>query len=177
MYFPPIRRFVLPYNAACVDLHFGLRTTVFRTSQHLYVIGSTKLHKELQETFPSATDIVRHNGIDVLQLRLDVAHLSVGQHHISITKPALVCNAVQSVGDSRYGLGAIVTLHPDAGSIRLLRSGWTSCAVLTDSGDVHLWGRNNYAQIGISSFVHIDILKKRSKMCFYFNYRCRSDIN
>lgn len=90
---------------------------------------------------------MRHNGIDILKLRQDAAQLSAGQNHIAfITQSSASC--VQSVGDDRYGLGSTVKLDPNNGSIRLLRSGWTHCGVLTDHGEVLLWGRNNYSQIG-----------------------------
>lgn len=135
----------------------------------MFVIGSVKLFKCFQDKWPNSTDIVRHNGISFLRLRQDVVHLSVGQNHIAFTTQSSCNCVVQSVGDSRYGLGTEVLLNPedDGSVIRLLRSGWTHCGVLTDQGDVLLWGRNNYSQIGKTRFDFVFFSLYLFKNMFY----------
>lgn len=113
----------------------------------MFVIGPLKLFKGIQDQYPNLTEIVHYNGINFLRFRQSIDHLSVGQNHIAFITQSYP-SSVQSVGDSRYGLGSAVSLNPSQSQIRLLRSGWTHCGVLTDKSEVLLWGRNNYSQIG-----------------------------
>lgn len=141
------RRFTLPDDELCIDLQFGLRSTVFLTSRHLLVIGSPKLLQSLHTKLSKFTDIVHYNGVEYMRLSQVVDHLSVGQNHISFVTQAAQ-NIVQSCGDARYGLGSDVSLWSEESRIRKLVSGWTHCGALNDNGEVQLWGRNNYAQLG-----------------------------
>lgn len=143
-----------------MDVQFGLRFAAFLTDDDddaIFIIAAGKVHTQLAkstacdyELITAATD---NSGIITFG-KLTVtggggaAHLACGGQQL------IYCandGAVRGIGDNRHGQCEqryAALLENDGGNVKQLRSGWTHCGALRESGAVALWGRNVYGQLG-----------------------------
>lgn len=85
----------------------------------------------------------------------DVISAASGQHHTVVLKQG---GTVLTWGDNKYGqLGIDPDIAPSVfvpsevysePSFEKVYAGWTHTAALTQNGDVFMWGRNSYGQLG-----------------------------
>lgn len=142
----PLRKMQLPDGAgACLDVQFGLRSTVIVTANALYIIASQRRCEPLLAGAHAAgyrAEKLLDPESCVMYLKIDVAveHVACGSAHVSFAFGA----NVQAIGDNKYGQCE----PPQGETVWMLRSGWTHNAALTICAEVLLWGRNDYGQLG-----------------------------
>lgn len=85
----------------------------------------------------------------------DVKSVACGQHHTLALKTD---GTVLSWGDNKYGQVGLSTDIPTAlvpssilidSTLKEVHAGWTHSAALTSDGEIYLWGRNSYSQLGM----------------------------
>lgn len=140
------RKLQLPDDAgACLDVQFGLRSTVFATANALYIIAAQRRRAALlagahAAGYHAETLLDPVTGVTYVKIKVAVEHVACGSAHVSFAFGAYV----QAIGDNKYGQCE----PPRCDTVWMLRSGWAHNAVLTASAEVLLWGRNDYGQLG-----------------------------
>lgn len=83
-----------------------------------------------------------------------VQSVACGQHHTVVLKAD---GTILTWGDNKQGQLAIAPAVPHSfvpsevfnnESFQKVYSGWTHSAALTNNGDIYIWGRNSYGQLG-----------------------------
>lgn len=141
----------LPSNERVVDIQFGLRHSVILTkSNQLYIIGSLKHFKSVNH------HIVNHNSIEYLKVVVNstISQIVSGQNHVAFHDGA---KSICGIGDNKFKQSADLKLDE---RIVKMSSGWTHNAVLTESRELFLYGRNNYGQLGNACRSDYETLQK-----------------
>lgn len=145
-------RIRLPNNEPCVGMKFGLRIACFVTDKYFYFVGAgTK--KIFSDTVAAATTIEWH-GVRYVRIerercskRADNA-IVCGQKHVMFIGGG--AGQLTAFGDNKFGQCNVDGIAAD--EIRVMRAGWTHNGILNERGEVWLWGRNHYGQIGLYSY-------------------------
>lgn len=138
-------KFPLPAGTKASKISFGLRHTCVLTQDGtLLLFGKSKwLQKE------SLLECSLHAGMDVYNLQLSGKIMDVvsGENHLVVKlERKIIC-----VGDNKFGQSPQgVNLNAHKRQVVKLDSGWSHSGYLTVDGEVYLWGRNNYGQLGVA---------------------------
>lgn len=146
----------LPAGAGpCIDVQFGLRTTVFVTAAALYIIAVQRRRTSLLDGarahgHRAETLLDPETGVTYVIVHVAAKNVACGTGHVTfVLNSDSHATYVQAIGDNKYGqCDRTPPIQCDA--IRLLRSGWAHNAVLTAAAEVWLWGRNDYGELGRS---------------------------
>lgn len=133
----------LPLNEKPKKVCFGLRyMCILCESKNVYIVGKWR--------FLDSCKVIRHNDTNFYQIiaptNLQIKDISSGSNHI-------ICECIDDestvriigFGDNRFSQCNEQKLN--GAKVHCLRSGWSHNAILTDSGNVLLWGRNTYGQL------------------------------
>lgn len=140
---PTPTKLSLPAGCKAKKICFGLRHTCILTDNGLLLLlGKSKwIQKEAMQT-------VTHAGIDFYspELAEKITDVASGENHVVVRleKGSIIC-----IGDNKFGQSANgADLNACKRSVVKLDSGWSHSGYLTNVGQVYLWGRNNYGQLG-----------------------------
>lgn len=130
----------LPHNRTPATVRFGLQyLCILCTDNVIYFVGRIKFGDKCTRTV--------HKGVEFHELNvrnsLPIDHIASGAYHIVFASNE--SGTVSGIGDNRFNQIQSVTVD---GKIRKLCSGWTHNGVLTNDGNVFLYGRNTYGQLG-----------------------------
>lgn len=131
---------VLPDHEKVEDIKFGLRHSVVLTkSNQIFIAGSLKHFKNVKH------QIINHNLCDYIHIvpTCKIHRIACGQNHISFVDDDR--NSIRGIGDNKF---MQCSKFSPGEKILQLSSGWTHNAFLCDSGELFLYGRNNYGQCG-----------------------------
>lgn len=135
-------RLELPNGERVAQMCFGLRHLAILTEDNqVYFTGRIKFQSECIRVVYNSTDFwkLNFNGGDI-QL------IATGQNHFLCVTEGKDGSRVYGFGDNRFGQAETILLNEKVSG---LQSGWTNNGVLTDDGQVSLWGRNSYGQLGV----------------------------
>lgn len=139
-------RFWLPDNDRCLNIKFGLRITAIVTSRYLYFVGAATSKIFTSMASSSSSSEIEWQGIRYLRILrngdVDSDRIACGQKHVIFMGEF----GLQAFGDNKFG--QCNTDGVVAEKICALQAGWTHNGILYENGEVWLWGRNNYGQIG-----------------------------
>lgn len=134
----------LPHNRKPAKICFGLQyLCILCTDNLIYFVGRVKFRDKCKS-------LVHKNVVfyELIQRsRPSIDHIVSGTYHIVFTSSGI--KTVSGIGDNRFNQIQSASFDAD---IRKLCSGWTHIGVLTNDGDVYLYGRNTYGQLA-----HIDV--------------------
>ncbi|XP_058450555.1 secretion-regulating guanine nucleotide exchange factor isoform X2 [Malaya genurostris] len=133
----------LPAGEKVKKICFGLRHTCLLTEDgSLLLLGKSKW---LQNEGLQSIDF---GGIDFYALRFSakIDDVVSGENHLVILvgRTTIVCRGDDKFGQCLKG----VDVNPHKQEIIKLQAGWSHSGYLTNNGQVYLWGRNNYGQLG-----------------------------
>ncbi|XP_059617261.1 secretion-regulating guanine nucleotide exchange factor-like [Phlebotomus argentipes] len=83
-----------------------------------------------------------------------ITDISTGQHHFVYRT---ISGAIQTRGDNKFNQLGDDSLEEFKSKAAELRCGWTHSGFLTNTGEIFLWGRNSYGQIGQHSDASVAI--------------------
>lgn len=138
-------------HTTCIDIQFGLRSIAFNTGRQILVISASERHRnEIIETsaHPAYADVDAVTQVNYLSIEADAPLFACGANHLTYL---VEHDGVYHAGENRQGqLERWRPSAPPVGlpAVRQLRTGWSSNGALTDAGEVFMWGRNDYAQLG-----------------------------
>lgn len=137
-------RLELPNGEKIKQVCFGLRHLAILTADNqVYFTGRIKFEEK-------CTRMV-HNTTDLWKLNFDggdIQLIATGQNHFLYVTKGKNGSRIYGFGDNRFGQAETILLDEMVSS---LQSGWTNNGVLTDDGQVSLWGRNSYGQLSNSN--------------------------
>lgn len=131
------------------DLTLGFRFIAFTTLEgRVFFSGDSKCMKIISNLPNACTETI--DGVKFTEIKLPSRALSVaaGQHHVIIQTDE---RELTVFGDNKFGQCGekndcnIITFGH---KIQHIACGWTHSAVLDERGQVYLWGRNDYSQLG-----------------------------
>ncbi|KAL9707375.1 hypothetical protein quinque_010893 [Culex quinquefasciatus] len=141
---PTPTKLALPAGSRAKKVCFGLRhTCVLTESGTILLLGKSKwIQKE------TTMQTVAHAGIDFYNLELaeKITDVASGENHlvVRLENGSIIC-----IGDNKFRQSANgADLNVCKREIVKLDSGWSHSGYLTKGGQVYLWGRNNYGQLG-----------------------------
>lgn len=137
------RKTVLPGQEKCIKVQFGLRTACFVTESCTYFVGISKSFEHFKTM--NNVQLIQWNGIDYWKFDATIVHIAGGQNHFTFCTNEF--RGIQGFGDDRFSQSCMVPLSNE-NIVNVLKSGWTHNGFLNQNGEVFLWGRNNYGQIG-----------------------------
>lgn len=125
----------LPGGHKVLSVHLSMRHMVIQTQDRIYISGRSDSVKEMRKIGKEEGPFVyiAHEGQGSV--------ISSGQHHFIYSQGPKVIG----LGRNNFHQSQEITFPSP---VQQLRSGWTHNACLSESGDVYLWGRNNYGQCG-----------------------------
>lgn len=126
----------IPVALPCKDdkvlgVSFGLRHTALQLPDRVRVFGKSKYFGK--------------ENSDILTPSLRVVS---GQHHIVIQKNS---RDLLLLGDNKFGQCGEFATYSHTQEITQIFAGWTHSGLLDCEGNVFMWGRNNYFQLGHST--------------------------
>lgn len=132
----------LPHNRKASKVSFGLQfLSILCTDDVIYFVGRIKFTNECSSFV--------HKHVEFHELKRSnmpsVDHIASGNYHTVYASSD--AKMVSGVGDNRYNQIESIALDEE---IRKLCSGWTHTGVLTTEGNVYLYGRNTYGELGHS---------------------------
>uniref|UniRef100_A0A1Q3F6U9 Putative alpha-tubulin suppressor n=1 Tax=Culex tarsalis TaxID=7177 RepID=A0A1Q3F6U9_CULTA len=141
---PTPTKLSLPAGSKAKKVCFGLRhTCVLTETGSLLLLGKSKW-------IPKETEMktVAHAGIDFYtpELAEKITDVASGENHlvVRLENGSIIC-----IGDNKFGQSANgADLNVCKRAVIKLDSGWSHSGYLTKGGQVYLWGRNNYGQLG-----------------------------
>lgn len=140
---PTPTKLALPAGSRARKVCFGLRHTCILTEiGTLLLLGKSKwIGNETLKT-------VAYGGIEFycLELAAKITDVTSGENHlvVRLTNGSVIC-----IGDNKFGQSANgADLNADERAVVNVQSGWSHSGYLTREGQVYLWGRNNYGQLG-----------------------------
>lgn len=135
----------LPDNDLCTRIEFGLRYTCFVTKHCIYIIGQPRaINKLMGNQQNNQIESINWNGIEWWKISANIECFASGQNHIVFCEN-MRTDQIQALGDNKYKQSEFIEMYD---RVNILQSGWTHNGVLTNAGNVLLWGRNNYGQLG-----------------------------
>lgn len=141
----------LPSNEKVQKVSFGLRfMCIFCDCGTVYVTGRWKYTEQF--------DTVCHNDTNFYRLlpnHSKITQISTGSNHIVCIDDS---NSVIGFGDNKFNQREKQSLEKER--VKSLHSGWTHNGILTENGNVYLWGRNSYGQLGCSKIEVSSCLSK-----------------
>lgn len=137
------RKTVLPGHEKCIKVQFGLRSACFVTESCTYFVGISKAFNQFKTM--KNVQLIQWNGIDYWKFDTSIVHIAGGQNHFTFCTNEF--KGIQGFGDDRFSQSGTVPLS-NKNIVNVLKSGWTHNGFLNQNGEVFLWGRNNYGQIG-----------------------------
>lgn len=129
------RQITLPGALIPLQVELSMRQIVVRTKDRILISGKSQAVKDIRSGDEKGT-------FAVLQSQSEVTVIASGQHHFIYTTQQ---KQVIGIGQNKFNQSENLTFP---GEILQIRSGWTHNACLLLSGDVYLWGRNTYGQLG-----------------------------
>lgn len=142
------RRLKVPSDKRVKNVKFGLSFCCILTEDnYIYLFGKSKcinLVKSLEKSYVNLVDGVEFvscpttNGV--------VETICCGQNHFMVLSPSEI---LTSYGDNRFGqcgLGSGTQIKVKKNVE--IKCGWTHNGYLSKGGELFLWGRNNYGQLG-----------------------------
>ncbi|XP_055548211.1 secretion-regulating guanine nucleotide exchange factor isoform X2 [Wyeomyia smithii] len=135
----------LPPGRYAQKVCFGLRhTCVLLEDGSLFLFGKSKwLAQEKLESFT-------HCGVQffVLKDADRIADVVSGENHLvlKLQHEAIVCRGDDKFGQCLKGQNVNVSQR----EVVKLQAGWSHSGFSTDNGNVYLWGRNSYGQLGVA---------------------------
>lgn len=131
-----------------LEVQMAMRQIVIRTKDSILISGKSQVVKDIQ------SQGVKDTKRPFVQIKpdLEVSQISAGQHHIIYITPEN--NQVVGLGQNKFNQSEDQKFSTD---VLQIKSGWTHNACLLDSGDVHVWGRNIYGQLGNGQTSHSSV--------------------
>lgn len=137
-YFTSPVALTLPLNEKIKKIAFGLRyMCILCDDQTIYIVGRWK--------FPQNHNVINHNDTNFYRIQknheLKIKDIGSGTNHI-------ICASSRSVigfGDNKFSQSDPIKNLDE--NIKYIRSGWSHNGLLTENGNVYLWGRNSYGQL------------------------------
>lgn len=151
---PTPTKLSLPAGSRAKKVCFGLRHTCILTENGtLLLLGKSKwIQKEATVRTVAHAAAAVPSGIGnfySLELAEKITDVASGENHLVVR---LENGSVICIGDNKFGQSANgADLNVCKRAIVKLDSGWSHSGYLTKGGQVYLWGRNNYGQLGRSS--------------------------
>lgn len=143
----------LPHNRTPAKVCFGLQYLCILCSDNvIYFVGRIKFGDECTTTVHKEVEFHELNERN----RPPIDHIASGAYHIVFASNE--SQKVTGIGDNRFNQIQSVTVD---GKVHKLCSGWTHNGVLTNDGEVFLYGRNTYGQlacedVSITSLVQLN---------------------
>uniref|UniRef100_A0AAG5D8U1 RCC1-like domain-containing protein n=1 Tax=Anopheles atroparvus TaxID=41427 RepID=A0AAG5D8U1_ANOAO len=132
-------KLTLPENEKVLKVVFGLQYMVVLTEAgRVWVLGKCKFLPKEYTPDPRSNLTVR-----CLNEKGHVRDIASGDNHLVLLMDG---SKVECLGDNKHGQCLSESIFP--ATISKLESGWTHSGALTDDGEIYLWGRNNYGQLG-----------------------------
>ncbi|XP_058122019.1 secretion-regulating guanine nucleotide exchange factor [Anopheles ziemanni] len=133
------QKLTLPENETVVKVVFGLQyMTVLTDRGNVWVLGKCKF---LSNDYPP--DNRSRLLVRCLKDKGHVRDIASGDNHLVLHTEG---KRILCLGDNKHGQCTNESIFPT--DIIKLESGWTHSGCLTGYGEIYLWGRNNYGQLG-----------------------------
>lgn len=148
---PTPTKLSLPAGSKAKKVCFGLRHTCILTENGtLLLLGKSKwIQREEGNVWTTVAHVPSSSGIGdfySLELAEKITDVASGENHLVVR---LENGSVICIGDNKFGQSANgADLNAAKRAIVKLESGWSHSGYLTKAGQVYLWGRNNYGQLG-----------------------------
>lgn len=151
----------LPNNERAVCIRFALKCSIILTLEgSTYALGQLKHFEDLKKT--EKYKEVIHNGVKFIKFYEGIQQLACGQNHMVFVLPNE--KSVSGFGSNQYGQADRYDLGH---RIDKIVAGWKHNGVLLSTGDVLLWGRNTYGQLGRNTGLHINAVKRPIRLVVF----------
>lgn len=130
----------------------GLRHSAFITKDRCLLVAGTGAKGQLGLGDNYSDD--NYLSISKVPELQDIESIACGQHHTVVLRAD---GTVYAWGDNKFGQLGVDPAKPNSyvpievfhnEGIESVYSGWTHSAALTKTGEIFIWGRNTYGQLG-----------------------------
>lgn len=134
----------LPNNERVLQVVFGLRyMCILCDTSTIYITGRWKYTEKFK--------IMRHNDTNFYGLNIgefNISQITSGSNHI-LCSDGLWC--VIGFGDNKFDQCHRQIIEES--KIKCIQSGWCHNGILTEGGNLFLWGRNSYGQLATANAI------------------------
>lgn len=134
------RELKLPEGEKPLEISLAMRHILIRTEDRIFISGKSQVLKDIRH---QKMEIEEYPPFVAFKPNEVVDKLSSGQHHIIYSS----CSGgkIAGIGQNKFYQTEVLNFPEQIVDIC---SGWTHNAALTAPGEVFLWGRNCYGQLG-----------------------------
>lgn len=154
----------LPNKEKAISISFTFRCALIVTSNgRAYAVGQLRHFDDLKKS--EHYEEIIHNDVKFVKFIEKIDKLSCGQNHLIFVHPD---NSVSGYGANQFGQTDRVEIgHP----INKILCGWKHNGVLLRTGDVLLWGRNTYGQLGRNTGLNIDYVRHPIRLVVFDKFK------
>lgn len=154
----------LPNNEKAISISFTFRCSIIVTSKgRAYAVGQLRHFDDLKKADNYEEKI--HNGVKFCKFGENIEKLSAGQNHLVFVHPD---NSVSGYGANQFGQSDRVEIGHQ---IDKILCGWKHNGVLLRTGDVLLWGRNTYYQLGRNTGLNIEYVRHPIRLVVFEKFK------
>jgi len=155
----------LPNNEKAISINFTFRCSVIVTSSGAGLLVGQLRHFDDLKKSENCTDIT-HNDVKFTKFSESVEKLASGQNHFVFVDKD---NSVRGYGANHFGQTDRVVIGHQVDKILC---GWKHNGVLIRTGDVLLWGRNTYGQLGRNTTtINIDSVRHPIRLAVFEKFK------
>lgn len=155
----------LPNNGKAISISFTFRCSIIVTTDgQAYALGQLRHFDDLKRS--ENYEEINHNGIQFVKFSDNIEKLSCGQNHFVFVHPD---NSVSGFGANQFGQTDRVEIGGH--QINKILCGWKHNGVLLRTGDVLLWGRNTYGQLGRNTGLNIETVHHPIRLVVFEKFK------
>lgn len=154
----------LPNNEEAVSISFTFRCSIIVTSiGRAYALGQLRHFEDIKKS-ENYKEII-HNDVKFVNFSDNIKKLAGGQNHLVFVGPK---NSVSGFGANQFGQTDRVEFGHQ---IDKILCGWKHNGVLLRTGDVLLWGRNTYGQLGRNTGFNIEYVRHPIRLVVFEKFK------